>query len=44
MLDQNCTSEKLYHLKEQLVLNPVNFTASHLDTYIKSYSHLNKER
>ena len=32
-----------YHLLV-LVLNPVNFTASHVDTYIHRYRHLNKER
>ena len=37
ILDRDCT-------KEWLVLIPVNFTASHLDSYIQRYSHLNKER
>ena len=34
----------LYFPKDWLVLNPVNFTASHLDTYIQRYIHLYKER
>ena len=39
--DQNCTSKKLYHLKEGLVLIPVNVTASHLTNAMPAWYYVN---
>ena len=42
MLDLNFTNNNYIFLKSYYFLNTVNFTPSHLDTYIQRYIHLNK--